>query len=284
MMKRLLFATDLSSRAHWAMERSLLLARGFNVPLTVLHVVDEDLPEAIARHHHAEADQTIRHRLAALPAHEGIELDVRVVLGRAAREILRHAEEEGAGVIVLGTPREERFADMFRGTTPERVLRGARVPVLVVAAAKIPGPYRRVMIGVDFSMPSRRAIERAVALFPEASFFLIHAYEVPFAGFLHGRDSEAAVGEQHERKLTAMINDEMQALEQGHDGRAPLFQRVMGRGRAPEVIRCEVERLRPDLLVVGTHGRTGVPHAIIGSVAEDLLSDPPCDVMAVKGW
>jgi nucleotide-binding universal stress UspA family protein len=58
----------------------------------------------------------------------------------------------------------------------------------------------------------------------------------------------------------------------------------MGRGRAPEVIRAEVERLRPDLLIVGTHGRTGVPHAIIGSVAEDLLSAPPCDVMAVKAW
>lgn len=282
-MQRLLFATDLSSRAHWAMERSLLLAGEFSAPLTVLHVVDEDLPEAIARHHREAAEQTIRDCITALPAHHGVELTIRVVLGRAAREIVRQTEAEGAGVIVLGTPREERLADMFRGTTPERVLRAARAPVLV-AARKIKGSYRRVMIGVDFSMASRRAIEHGVSLFPDATFFLIHAYEVPFAGFLHGRDSEAAIGEQHERKLTAMINDEMQALEREHRGRAPLFQRVMGRGRAPEVIRAEVERLCPDLLIVGTHGRTGVPHAIIGSVAEDLLSAPPCDVMAVKAW
>lgn len=283
-MQRLLFATDLSSRSHWAMERSLLLAAELAVPLTVLHVVDEDLPEAIARHHCQAAEQTIRDRITALPSHKGVDLAIRVVLGRAAGEILRQAEAEAARAIVLGTPREERLADMFRGTTPERVLRGARVPVLVVAAAKIRGPYRRVIIGVDFSMCSRRAIEHAAAMVPEAKFFLIHAYEVPFAGFLHGRDSEAAIGEQHERKLTAMINDEMEALERQHGGRAPLFQRVMARGRAPEVIRAEVERLCPDLLVVGTHGRTGVPHAIIGSVAEDLLSAPPCDVMAVKAW
>lgn len=282
-MHRLVLATDLSARCHWALERSLLLAREFGAPLTILLVVDEDLPPGIAAHHRQAADRAIRDRVEALPAHKGIDLTIRVVLGRAAPEILRFAEEEGGGLIVLGGPREEqRFADMFRGTTPERVLRGAKVPVLV-ATRKIQGPYRRVMIGVDFSMSSRRAIEHAVALFPEARFFLIHAYEVPFAGFLHGRDSEAAVGEQHERKLTAMINDEMQALER-QLGATPLLQRVMCRGRAPEVIRAEIERLCPDLLVVGTHGRTGVPHAIIGSVAEDLLTSPPCDVMAMKAW
>lgn len=283
-MNRLLFATALSARCHWALERSLLLARGFGAPLTILHVVDEDLPEGIAEHHRQAAERTIRDRVEALPAHRGVDLAIRVVLGRVARGILRLAEEEGAGLVVLGGPREEHhFSDMFRGTTPERVLRSAKVPVLV-ATRKVQAPYRRAMIGVDFSSVSRRAIEHAVGLFPEARFFLIHAYEVPFAGFLHGPDSEAAIGEQHERKLTAMINDEMQALERQFGGKAPLFERVMGRGRPQEVIRAEVERLCPDLLVVGTHGRTGVPHAIIGSVAEDLLSAPPCDILAVKAW
>ena len=138
-----------------------------------------------------------------------------------------------------------------------------------------------MMIGVDFSMSSRRAIEHAVALFPDARFFLIHAYEVPFAGFLHGRDSEAAVGEQHERKLTAMINDEMQALER-QLGATPLLQRVMCRGRAPEVIRAEIERLCPDLLVVGTHGRSALNRRRFGSVAEALLGRMPTSLLIAR--
>ena len=43
-------------------------------------------------------------------------------------------------------------------------------------------------------------------------------------------------------------------------------------------------RVKDDDLVVGTHGRTGVARALLGSIAEDLLSNPPCDVLAVKAW
>jgi nucleotide-binding universal stress UspA family protein len=43
-------------------------------------------------------------------------------------------------------------------------------------------------------------------------------------------------------------------------------------------------RLPADLLVAGTHGRTGVAHALLGSVAEDLLLQAHCDVLIAKAW
>ena len=58
----------------------------------------------------------------------------------------------------------------------------------------------------------------------------------------------------------------------------------MEEGAVREVIGRQVSRLNPDLLVIGTHGRTGVAHAFLGSVAEDLLKNPPCDVLVVKAW
>ena len=51
-----------------------------------------------------------------------------------------------------------------------------------------------------------------------------------------------------------------------------------------DTITRAVERFAPDLLVVGTHGRTGVAHALLGSVAGTLLADPPVDVLAVRAW
>jgi nucleotide-binding universal stress UspA family protein len=58
----------------------------------------------------------------------------------------------------------------------------------------------------------------------------------------------------------------------------------MQEGPVREVIHRRVELLKSDLLVIGTRGRAGAAHASLGSVAGDLLRDPPCDVLAVKSW
>lgn len=62
------------------------------------------------------------------------------------------------------------------------------------------------------------------------------------------------------------------------------IERVVREGAPHEVIHKHVADLGTDLLVLGTHGRTGVAHALLGSVAEGFLTDPPCDVVAVKAW
>ena len=48
------------------------------------------------------------------------------------------------------------------------------------------------------------------------------------------------------------------------------------------VLQKQMSEFCPDLLVLGTHGRTGVAHATLGSVAIDFLKDPPCDVLVTK--
>lgn len=49
------------------------------------------------------------------------------------------------------------------------------------------------------------------------------------------------------------------------------------------MVREQVASLKPDYIAVGTHARTGLVDALLGSVAEDLLADEPVDVSAVKG-
>ena len=62
------------------------------------------------------------------------------------------------------------------------------------------------------------------------------------------------------------------------------LHKVLAHGEVHQVLSREVERLKPDLLAMGTHGRTGIAHAFLGSIAEDLLGRPPCDALAVKAW
>lgn len=65
---------------------------------------------------------------------------------------------------------------------------------------------------------------------------------------------------------------------------APHCETVIEEGMVREVLRDQVADFKPDLIAIGTHGRTGIAHAMLGSVAEDLLADAPADVLAVKAW
>ncbi|MCG8595703.1 MAG: universal stress protein [Kiloniellales bacterium] len=282
-MKRILMATDLSARSDRALERALRLAADHGGEVTVVHVVDAELPASLADAQAQAAKQAIREHIATLTAAEGLQVSAEVVFGRAYLGILDMSEKMDAELILLGLHREDAFRDMFRGTTAERVIRAGDVPVLLVKE-RASGPYQRIMVGVDFSVYSRRAVEFAVGFAPTARFHLVHAYDVPFKGFLHGQDTRREISKQHETQFQNMVEEEMAAFLSTLDAKTPELERIMEHGVVREVIHRQVDRLKPDLLVVGTHGRTGVAHALLGSVAENLLREPPCDVLAVNAW
>ena len=282
-MKRILMATDLSARSDRALERAIDLAREHDAELTVIHVVDEDLPVSLADAHQATATRTITAHVDRLAADNRPRIATEVRLGRPYVDILEASDQAEAELIVLGMHRKDTLKDMFRGTTVERVIRGSRVPVLL-AKDRICGPYRRIMVGVDFSIHSRRAVALAIDLVADGELHLVHAYDVPFKGFLYGHDTRRQTRQEHHERFEEMVDEEMASLLAHLDTGTPRIHRILQEGSAQEVVHRQVDRVDPDLLVIGTHGRTGVAHAFFGSFAEDLLRNPPCDVLAAKAW
>ncbi len=207
----------------------------------------------------------------------------RVGFGRGFELVLRHAEEVAADLLVLGVHRNESRRGLFVGTTVERIIRHGETPVLVVRD-RVDGPYRQVLVAVDFSPCSRRAAEFALSELPTAEVVLVHAYDVPFKGFITGRSAREEVSKRHQEQFDAMVEGEMKTLVSSLPQGGKSIERVMREGTVREVIMNQVKERKPELLVIGTHGRTGVAHALLGSVAEDLLNAPPCDVLAVKAW
>ncbi|CAN0591380.1 unnamed protein product, partial [Laminaria digitata] len=139
----------------------------------------------------------------------------------------------------------------------------------------------------DFWVYSRFAVRGAMTIAPQAEISFLHAFVVPFAGFQQGLETKRAVKEGAEEGLHEFVKDELDALvssiKPGTD--APSVGRTFVRhGDVCSVVRAEAKRLKPDLLVLGTHGRVGVAHMLLGSVAEHFLTMPPCDVLAVKAW
>ena len=109
----------------------------------------------------------------------------------------------------------------------------------------------------------------------------MHAFETPFKGlFSQGGSAQ----KKHQEQMNIMLEEEKRAFVTPFSVPSSRLNWKLGEGAVRDVIAREVETLHPDLLVIGTHGRTGVAHALLGSVAENLLSDPPCDILAVKAW
>lgn len=278
-----LVATDLTARSDWAVQRACRLAAELDGPLTVAHVVDSGLPPALRDHTVDWAERALRaevagHRPASAPT------SFRVVTGQPRTALPELAENVRAELIVLGIHDDaSRAARPFHQSTAGRLVAATPRPVLVVTRAA-EDSYRKALVGVDFSLFSLTAIRQAAALAPQAEQVLVHAYHVPYRGLIRTPDGDQSTAYAERLQLDAFLATEMDALEsRARDGGAlPAARRsVVTEGQPGPVIRAACAAEGADLVVLGTHGRATLSRALWGSVALDLLGDPPCDVLIV---
>lgn len=279
-----LVASDLSARSDRALARSFRLAKELGGGVRVLHVVDDGLPEELKTHSLEWARHALAREIEDLARHTGATATLDVRAGHPASEIVKCAHADGADLIVVGVHnRASPAAKSFAETTAGRILKAGRLPMLLVASPPA-GPYRQAVIGVDFSIFSRQAVRQAMRVAPAACVRLVHAYRVPFQGFLSGGETAQEIAHRQRLEFDAFLRDEMEALQQRAQrmGLAPgNVETVLREGVPGEVLREVCAEAEADLLTVGTHGRSDPSRAIWGSVAAGILDNPPCDVLAV---
>lgn len=282
-MKSILVATDLSARSDRAIQRALQIAGSHGARLCVAHVVDDELPAKIAERQQDVARDMLRELIAGMPAARGRKVDVEVVFGEHFSTIIDLAEKTAADLVVIGKHREDVLLDLFRGSTGERVMRFGMRPVLV---AKQPPsiPYAHVLAAVDFSPPSQKALEFALRLVPDGEFQLVHAVDIPFHGVVFEGRSFDELAKKHQQKFDRMFREQLAEFVDRISKPARSYSTIFRDGRPEEVILSTIMDTRPQLVVVGTHGRSGIGRALLGSVAERVIARSPADVLAVRGW
>jgi nucleotide-binding universal stress UspA family protein len=207
-----------------------------------------------------------------------------VRIGRPEDEVLRVARESEADLIAIGSHRERAgFWNRF-GSTAERILGGAEVPVLIVHGAPRAAP-RMLLAAVDDSLTGEQVIECASALAERlgATGRLLHvlpsaAHHLPFFPgelLVHDRGLAEARNEivhaTHEW-LRERIGDESTAL-------TPLVQQ----GHTPEVILREARMAGADLLVLGRERKGTIRRHLLGSVAGTVIRGANCPVLVIPG-
>ena len=134
---------------------------------------------------------------------------------------------------------------------------------------------QRILVPTDFSECSTDAISRASCLADksQAELHLLHVSPPSFT-----LDSPDALREDKLRRSRERLNQ----LLHPHAELKLTVQREAREGSPPAVIHDYAQDHDIDLIVMGTHGRTGLAHAVLGSVAEKVLRSSPCPVLVVQ--
>ena len=281
--KTILLATDLSGRCDRAMDRAAYLAKSWGARLVVLNVLEPeydlagpagtaDLP-SWRRPPEREAVVAAQMRRDLPGDLQGAE--IRVVEGAAVATIEAVAREIDAELIVTGIARDETFGRYLLGSTVERLARQTPVPLLIVKNRL--RLYGEVLVATDFSSPSQHALTAAAQFFPGTPLTLLHAWEFPFAGLM---DRPAL-----RREWTAMEKegcDTFVAQSRLSQDQRQDLQVLVEHGSPDTIVSAYMRDKRVDIVVVGTHGRSGVFDVRLGGTAKRILNGAPGDVLLIR--
>jgi len=146
----------------------------------------------------------------------------------------------------------------------------------------LPFQLQRILVPLDFSEMAGKALRYAVPLaIPfDAEVVLLHVLQPyivsPDPGSL---SPELAVSQ---RELQESAQQQLEKLRLDEIGARLRSQASVRLGVAWQEIVAEAEALQADLIILSTHGRTGLNHALMGSVAERVVRHAPCPVLVVR--
>ena len=291
-IKKILFPTDFSACAEQAFSQAAYLAERYDAVLHVLHVAEPSLvlpPLGLT-----EADIAADLHLPlpeALPKKQRggagtlLNIEIPPLEGSVARAILAYAAQEDVDLIVMGTHGRRAIDRLLLGSVAAKVVRLAECPVFTVgfeAALWEQGEARRILVPVDFSEHARLALACAkdLAAMYGAHLDLLHVIEETVLTAAYGMEPVVVQSPDVEgaaRGALERLAQEVGSPEVPHTVHVTV-------GHPAYEIAGFAERQRTDLIVIATHGLTGIKRLLLGSVAEHVVHRAPCPVFTVKGF
>lgn len=278
---QILAATDFSTRSDRALRQAGLLAQSANAQLRLIHVVDDDLPMEMVRMEKREAERMLAEQIDSMPELRGVEAHPMVVTGDPFDGILRVAGEMKPGLIVMGSHRQ-KLLDILTGTTIERVIRKGNFPVLMVKH-QAQTRYESVIAPIDMSEASAHALKATLSMgvISDENVTVLHAFSTLMKGKMTLAGIDKASIDDYVANERRKVTGELAAFLVANDLNRARWSVRVEEGGPMEVISRTVLGLRPDLMVMGTHSRSGLLKVLIGSVTQEALRSLDVDILAV---
>ncbi|WP_266205007.1 universal stress protein [Pontibacter kalidii] len=281
-MRRILVPTDFSEEARNAYEVAISIARRTGAAIKLLHVVETPYysssfsatgdvttgsngMEQVYMLRLLETTKRQMNELLRTVAHEGVEVVQEVDVDRPINKIRRTIKEDGVDLVVMGSKGSSGLDEFLIGSNTEKVVRTSECPVLTVKNRLQDFDPREIVLASDF----RREIRGAMDRFKEIQQLFgarIHLVYINTPGAF-----ESSANIQQKLEYTAQkyglqnytINVYNDVMEE--DG-----------------ILNFANDIRADMIMMATHGRTGLAHLLSGSIAEDLVNHTSIPVLTVQ--
>lgn len=291
-VNRILHPTDFSAPAEQALDHALFLADASGGHLDILHVIEN--PSIAIPDDYVERAQTeTKNRLARLRTRgerEGVSLTTHVRSAgdreTAASCILAYAEQTDPALLVVGTHGRHGLGRWLLGSTTEKILRRARQNVYVVREEDDPHPpsFRRILAPLDFSPHARRAVDVATrwSRHFDAHLSLLHVLASHPPPGIYGMDE--ASDPTWARRVEDEVREELREWDETIRHEAPDVESHLESGDPAAVIVDYAAEHDVDLLILASHGRTGVDRFLLGSTTERVVRNAPCPVLVVKPY
>jgi nucleotide-binding universal stress UspA family protein len=213
--------------------------------------------------------------------------------GALADEINTAARVTRAELIAIATRGFTGLKRAFVGSTTESVLRNAPCPVLVVREnvrrSKGPGArkarpalqFRKILVPLDFSEPSRLGLEYALGFAEEFHATVVLFHSVFVSPYLMGNRVTAPQVPMLIESEQKSARTEMENLREAISRKGGMVETKVVLGSPVEEIGKYVRKAGVDLIITSTHGRSGLQRVFIGSTAERIVRYAPCPVLVV---
>lgn len=298
-LHRILIPFDASPASEQALEEALWLARRTDAEIKILQVEILHGESVPSQWDPALETETLRARMKDLimndseapGAFDPDSVQISHVVDRdfaAAPAIVDYADEHEVDLIVMGTHGRRGVSRLLLGSVAEEVVRHAPCPVLTVRARKDRQPETRavqsIVVPVDFSQHSRIALTCAHewAVLYNARIDVVHVIEDDLHPDFYFTHTPTIYDAQPEIEDQARIHLEQLNREVGSRAVEAHFHILSGRA-AGQIVDF-AEDSGADLIVMSTHGLTGMNRFLIGSVAEKVVRHAGCPVLTVKAF
>lgn len=293
-MKNIVLTTDFSERARSAYSSTVSLAQDRG---TTIHLVHElasapfytELTSKYPEEAYKELLTSKLEEESRLPIFEDCTITTHLLRGGDPGEaLISFINETGPALVVVSTRGRSGVTRLLLGSYAEKVVRLSSVPVLTVRGVDVceePRPPRRVLVPFDFSDSAWAVVPLMEELHEQfsPSFELMNVVPAPDE-FWYPRFSATEVRSDSPDESKRLRDKAAEQLERFREERlSALDVRVLVREGVPhDEIIAQARSNDCDLILMATHGWTGIDHFLLGSVTEKVVRKAPCSVLTVR--
>jgi nucleotide-binding universal stress UspA family protein len=211
----------------------------------------------------------------------GLEAESILLKGNPAEEILDFAEGQEVDMIVVGSLGKSGIKRVMLGSVSEKVVRHAKVPVLVVRGRKEEKTHKHILIAIDGSLAAENAADYGIeiARWSGAKVYAVYVIEISsFNSILMDEVWTKNMYEHFEkigRKATSDVEENAKAAGIGAES-------IVLKGNPAKEILDFAEKQKVDMIVVGSIGKSGVQSFLLGSISGKVLRHSKIPVLVVR--